>query len=146
MKVTRHNYEEYFILYMDNELDSEDRELLEQFVSDNPDLKEELDWLLQSRLIPDNHVVFDNKEQLIKISDNSSINTTNYLEWLLLYTDNELSASEKYSVEEFLDAHPAIKKNLKFCKKQFRMLTRRLLSLIKKLLYRKAEKVHVIIF
>ena len=64
MNITRHNYEEYFILYMDNELGSDDRRQVELFVQENPDLKEELDWLLQSRLTPDDSVVFDEKEQL----------------------------------------------------------------------------------
>ncbi|MGK2861021.1 MAG: anti-sigma factor family protein [Chitinophagaceae bacterium] len=146
MKVTRHNYEEYFVLYMDNELNSGDRELLEQFVSDNPDLREELDWLLQSRLIPDNHVVFENKEQLIKISDTCSINTTNYLEWLLLYIDNELSAREKYSVENFLDAHPAIKKELEILQKTISDADQEITFVNKEILYRKAEKVHSLSF
>ena len=32
MKLNRNNYEEYFILYMDNELDSDDRREVEAFV------------------------------------------------------------------------------------------------------------------
>ena len=39
---------------------------VELFVQENPDLKEELDLLLQTRLVPDDAVVFDKKEQLIK--------------------------------------------------------------------------------
>jgi hypothetical protein len=45
MNINRHNYEEYFILYMDNELDSDDRRMVEAFVLQHPDLKEELDIL-----------------------------------------------------------------------------------------------------
>jgi anti-sigma factor RsiW len=40
MKIDRHNYEEYFILYMDNELSSDDRGQVEEFIQKNPDLKE----------------------------------------------------------------------------------------------------------
>ena len=107
MNITRHNYEEYFILYMDNELGSEERRQVELFVQENADLKEELDWLLQSRLVADDSLVFDNKEQLMKTSGPGSINTTNYEEWLLLYTDNELTAEQKATVEKFAASHPA---------------------------------------
>ena len=49
MQINRHNYEEYFILYMDNELGSTERRMVEDFVKLHPDLQEELDMLLQSR-------------------------------------------------------------------------------------------------
>ncbi len=69
MNINRHNYEEYFILYMDNELSSDDRRKVELFVKENPDLQEELDLLMQTQLIPDNSFVFDGKEQLLKDPD-----------------------------------------------------------------------------
>jgi hypothetical protein len=37
MNINRHNYEEFFILYMDNELGSEDRRLVEEFVQKHPE-------------------------------------------------------------------------------------------------------------
>ena len=58
-EINRHNYEEYFILYMDNELGSEERRMVEAFVQQHPDLKEELDNLLQYKLAPDTDIVFD---------------------------------------------------------------------------------------
>jgi hypothetical protein len=102
---------------MDNELGSEDRSRVELFVQENPDLKNELDWLLQSRLVPDASLVFDNKEQLMKTSGDSSINTTNYEKWLLLYTDNELTAEQKLAIEKFAAAHPAIQEELELLQK-----------------------------
>jgi hypothetical protein len=86
MNITRNNYEEYFILYMDNELTSEDRRQVELFVEGNPDLQEELNLLKQTQLVPDSSFVFADKEQLLKTPGGIAIDTTNYEEWLLSYT------------------------------------------------------------
>ena len=72
MNINRHNYEEYFILYMDNELGSEDRRQVEAFVQQNPDLKEELDNLLQYKLAPDTDIVLQ-EEELLKQDGHSHI-------------------------------------------------------------------------
>ena len=53
MNINHHNYEEYFILYMDNELGSDARRMVEAFVQQHPELKGELDLLLQYKLVPD---------------------------------------------------------------------------------------------
>ena len=50
MSINRHNYEEFFILYLDNELSSEHRRQVELFVEQHPDLGEELQLLEQTRL------------------------------------------------------------------------------------------------
>ncbi|MEK7226941.1 MAG: hypothetical protein AAB221_14820, partial [Bacteroidota bacterium] len=78
MSITRHNYEEYFILYMDNELSSDDRRMVEVFVQQHPDLKEELDILLQYKLEPDTSVVFNGKEELMKLNGETPISLSNY--------------------------------------------------------------------
>jgi hypothetical protein len=98
MNINRHNYEEYFILYMDNELGSEERQQVELFVQQNPDLKEELELLLQSKLTPEPHIIFENKDELLHTAENSAISMSNYEEWLMLYMDNELPAEEKTAV------------------------------------------------
>ncbi len=144
MNITRHNYEEYFILYMDNELSSEDRREVELFVKENPDLQEELNLLIQTRLVPDSSFVFAGKEQLLKTPGSISIDTTNYEEWLLSYTDNELPAEQKIAVEKFITNHPVIKTELEFLQKTKLQPDPAIVFANKEILYRKEEKVKVI--
>ena len=104
MNINRHNYEEFFILYMDNELSVEERRLVEDFVAEYPDLKEELDQLMQFKLQPE-AIELPGKEELWKGS--TLIHSGNQTEWLLLYLDGELSNKEKSQVEQYLLAESA---------------------------------------
>jgi hypothetical protein len=117
MNINLHNYEEYFILYVDNELNSDERLQVEEFVLKNPDLKADLDILLQYKLVPDTNIVFAGKEDLMKHGNLSpdkypDVLEANYPEWLMLYMDNELTAAERISVEQFMATHPAAKDEL----------------------------------
>jgi len=117
MSITRNNYEEYFILYMDNELSREERRMVEAFVQQHPDLKEELDNLLQYKLIPDTGIVFEGKEELLKKNGHSLITLNNYEEWVSLYIDNELTIEQKQLVDTFIAANPLAKKEFDILQK-----------------------------
>lgn len=143
MNINRHNYEEYFILYMDNELDAGHRRQVEEFVQKHPDLKEELDILLQYKLTPDDGVVFEGKEELLKHRATSRINMDNYEEWLTLYVDNELSDEQKNAVEQFIDANPSTRKELDVLSKT-KLQPEKIVFRDKETLYRRAEKVKVV--
>ena len=107
MLINRHNYEEFFLLYVDNELPVADRKAVETFVEQNPDLEEELVMMMQSVLRPDPKVVFTNKEMLLKNKPaNGLVNESNYEEYFVLYGDNELTNKEKDLVEQFVYKHP----------------------------------------
>ncbi|HEY7159817.1 MAG TPA: hypothetical protein VH815_01095 [Acidobacteriota bacterium] len=118
MNIDRHNYEEYFLLYIDNELNVDQKKQVELFVQANPDLEEELVMLKQSRLIPDEFIVFDNKHLLMKeenaqhSANRSFINMNNYEQWLIMYVDDELNAEEKIAVEKFASAHQHVQQEL----------------------------------
>lgn len=107
MNITRHNYEEYFLLYVDNELSPFDRNAVEVFVQDNPDLRKELLMFQQSVLHIDKRMLFDDKASLLKDSSPASpVNETNCQEYFLLYGDDELSNEEKDQVEQFVYKYP----------------------------------------
>jgi len=142
MKIDRHNYEEYFLLYIDNELNVEQKKQVELFVKENADLEEELVMLQQLKLIPDKTIVFDKKDLLMKEENNSLINMNNYEEWLILYVDNELNEKETVVVEKFAAAHPHIQQELNLFQ-QTKLQSEKIVFADKEVLYRR-ERVTVI--
>lgn len=97
--ISLQNYEEWLILYMDNELSSEERLQVEAFLLLHPHLQEELDLLLSTKL-PEESIRFAGKEDLQAAA--MKLNLVD--EALLLYLDNELPAADKKRVEEKLAA------------------------------------------
>jgi anti-sigma factor RsiW len=114
--ITRDNYEEFFLLYVDNELSPAEREAVESFIEANPGLRDEWEAILQSRVSPDNCLAFGDKRSLMRsaapATDNAAVNLSNYQEYLLSYLDDELDAAHSAQVEIFLRAHPAARREL----------------------------------
>ncbi len=104
MNINRHNYEEFFLLYVDEELSAADRKAVEVFVQANPDLEEELLMLQQSIVQPDT-IAFDAKASLLKEES-----TTPLQEKLLLLADDELPRAEKDAVLKLLSTDAAAAK------------------------------------
>ncbi|MBX9891128.1 MAG: hypothetical protein K2Y12_02275 [Chitinophagaceae bacterium] len=104
MNINRDNYESWFLLYIDTELSAEEMQEVEAFAATHPDLKAELDLLLDTRLIDDTPVVFD-KSSLLR-SEYAAINSGNCEEQFLLYVDDELDTRDKAAVETFVLQHP----------------------------------------
>lgn len=105
--INRHNYEEYFLLYNDDELTAGEKRAVEEFIEQHPDLRIEFEMIQQS-ILPAEPIVFHDKELLLKTST-SLVNESNYEEYFVLYTDNELSPEERDSVEQFVFQNPAYK-------------------------------------
>ena len=69
MNIDRNNYEEYFLLYADNELtDSEKVEVI-MFLKDNKDLEEEFNMINYTVSRPDTSVGIPDKSFLLKKID-----------------------------------------------------------------------------
>jgi hypothetical protein len=141
MKIDRHNYEEFFLLYIDNELSVDQKKQVEAFLSANPEFEEDFVMLQQARLVADDSIVFDGKESLMK--DASEVNMSNYEEWLLLYVDNELTTEQKLLVEKFAAANPHVKEEWDLFLKT-KLEPQEIIFADKSSLYRKEEKVRVI--
>ncbi len=104
MNINRNNYEQFFILYVDNELNAEERQAVEEFVAANPDLQTELDMFMEVVLQPEPEIVFTAKHTLLKNSN--PVNEENFEEYFVLYGDNELSKEDKEFVEQFVYRNP----------------------------------------
>ena len=140
MKIDRHNYEEWFILYLDNELSEEDRREVEAFALIHPDLGEELEMLLQTRVEPDAALRFNNKETLLKTESESSLNEHNYQEWLLLQTDGELSPEQNIALDRWLGTRPALLKEQEWYQRTKMTADTSVVFPNKETLYRKEAK------
>ena len=133
MKINCHNYEEYFILYADNELCSEERRMVEEFISLNPDLKDELDIYLSTVLLSEATIEFENKEELY-----------HHDEALISYIDNELSADEKLQLEGLINGSPKLQQELEFYRKTKLQPEVDVVFANKSVLYRSTEKRRVV--
>lgn len=105
--INRNNYETYFLLWVDGELSPEEMVAVERFIETNPDLAEELTLLRDAKLLPEEQIVFNYKDQLLKQSTND-ISLDNYESWFLLYVDKELSLADCQKVELFVLQHPSL--------------------------------------
>lgn len=96
MNINRHNYETYFLLYVDNELSATERKAVDVFVQENPDLQMEL-TLLQQTVVNADDTVLDKKDRLYIEEDITALQ-----ENLLLYADDELTGTDKKTIEALL--------------------------------------------
>jgi hypothetical protein len=143
--INRNNYEEYFLLYTDDELSAAEKRAVEEFVEQHPDLKIELEMLQQSVLHAE-PVVFHDKDVLLKNSS-QLINETNYQEYFVLYGDDELNNEQKDSVEQFVYRNPAHQVEFELIQKARLQADRHVIFPDKTSLYRSEqddEKVFVI--
>ena len=108
MNITRHHYLEYFLLYIDDELDAPGRKAVETFIALHGDLRAELDTL-KLACLPAEEEKTDAafKNGLLRLSS-QHLDSSNYTGYFLRYVDNELTADEKRQVETFVLQHPAL--------------------------------------
>ena len=65
MDINRNNYESYFLLYLDRELNPSEMSEVEKFVTENADLQKEFSLLRQTIVVPA-QTIFDQKELLFR--------------------------------------------------------------------------------
>lgn len=132
MNINRHNYEEFFLLYVDNELSAAERNAVEVFVQENADLKEEL-LMLQQTIFNSDAVIFENKHTLLKEE------ITPLQENLLLYIDGELNAAAKLNMQQLLAADAAANKEFTVLQQTKLQADTAIVFPDKKILYKKEK-------
>ena len=98
MQINRDNYETYFLLYADAALQPDEYNMVNNFVAENTDLKNELQ-LLQAAVLPAEEIKFTDKSFLYR----DTIFGNQLQEKLLLKIDNELSEGENYDLDIVLE-------------------------------------------
>jgi anti-sigma factor RsiW len=134
--IDRHNYETFFLLYVDGELSVAEKQAVMQFVQENPDLGAELDQLRDAVLTPDNSF-FSGKESLYR-NANEEITPANCESHFLLYVDEELTVTGREAVERFVLQHPAEQNNFTLLK-QTKLPQESVVFPDKSILYRKEQ-------
>ena len=140
MNINRHNYESFFLLYVDNELSVPEKNALELFVQENADLQEELDMLKQSVVKADD-IVFKGKSKLFK----SEIISAETEEQLLLYIDGELTTAAAEELETVLVNDNSLATQLQLLQQTKLSPADKIIFANKELLYRKEDS-RVILF
>lgn len=109
MNINTENYEEYFLLYADNELTPAQKKIVEMFVRSNPQLQKEWDDIMSTIQTPP-AIVLPGKDFLLKTPMDGFIDKHNAEERFVEYHDNELNQSQKEFVEKYVASHPQIKR------------------------------------
>jgi hypothetical protein len=106
MKITRDNYEPFFLDYLEGNLDENYIDQFLDFLEQNPDLKEELQ-LFDNIHLPQEQVLFKEKEQLYK----PVLNDASVFEMkTIAFLEGDLDAEDRKSFESYMALHPELQK------------------------------------
>ncbi|MCE4564056.1 hypothetical protein INQ51_07010 [Maribellus sp. CM-23] len=102
MKITRQNYEAYFIDYLEGNLDEQLVDVFIDFLQQNPDLKEELELFSAVTAVPES-LTFNKKKTLYheKYDLESAFNQA-----AVARLEGDLSAQEMHDFEAYILSHP----------------------------------------
>jgi len=102
MKITRDNYESWFLDYLEERLDQEQRESVRQFINANPDLAEELDSFAPA-LTSDSSLIFPDKERLKRSIFDDATHLENQV---IAAMEGDLSESDRQKLDHWLSTNP----------------------------------------
>lgn len=101
-EINRHNYEIFFIDYLDGNLSPSQEKQLWSFLKENPDLKDELENFEPVEISSEKQP-FPEKQQLKKTVLLDESNRSNFDELCIRYIEGDLSLKEKDALNEYMD-------------------------------------------
>ena len=101
VNINRNNYEEYFIDFLDGNLNQTEREQLFLFLDANPDLKEELENF-DGELVIKDEVSYKEKSILLKKSLLAEVTSTNFDELCIANLEGDLNQTEEKYFQELI--------------------------------------------
>jgi len=99
--INRHNYELFFLDFLDGNLSEKELKDLNRFLKQNPDLKEELEGFEDVRLEP-TPVVFKNKRDLIKKTQAQHFEITEFEYLCIADIEKDINSEEKKQLQSEL--------------------------------------------
>ena len=110
VNITRLNYEEYVIDYIDGNLIAADNDSFIAFLEENPDIKKEIFELNEAVIFADN-TTFTEKEVLKKeeITSIGNITELNYEEYFIAHHEGDLNKNEEQALDSFISSNPSLK-------------------------------------
>ena len=106
MKITRDNYEPFFLDYLEGNLEETMIDQFLDFLEQNPDLKEELQ-LFDNIHLPEEQVAFSGKQHLYKTAQDEK---PAFEMKTIAYMEGDLKDDERESFETYIAAHPELQK------------------------------------
>ena len=102
MKITRENYEIWFLDFMEGRLNRQETEEVRTFMSQHPDLAEEMENIVPP-LFSDSEILFPGKEKLKKdpFEDPEILEDS-----IIARMEGDLNETEKKSLDAWLNHHP----------------------------------------
>lgn len=113
MKITRQNYEAYFIDYLEGSLDEKLVDQFIKFLQKNPDLKKELSLFESVSAVPET-TKFSKKDKLYK--DKFDVENE-FNEAAVANLEGDITTREKREFENYLSSHPEKQNDLKLFSK-----------------------------
>ena len=104
MEINQHNYEHYFLMYIDNELSAEEKAAVNDFIMQYPNYANKLETLQQLKISPAT-LIYENKFSLYKLSEQD--------QQCITYLENEMTNEEKASFENKLFANTSLQSHVK---------------------------------
>ncbi len=103
MKITRQNYEHWFIDFVEGVLTPEDEAMVRKFAQSNPDLNNELEDIQMFKLVPE-PISFSNKNLLKQNQLNAISGITKFEQLCVAHLENELNEKEQHELEILLNS------------------------------------------